>query len=68
MQIQDLTDSAIPYPAIFYVIVFVCNGKKNEGSYLSICVTNGEEYFDYEDDSLAEVVCFSNWNFGLGIF
>ena len=42
--------------------------KKNEGSYLSICVTNGEEYFDYEDDSLAEVVCFSNWNFGLGIF
>jgi len=37
-------------------------------SYLSICVTNDEECFDYEDDSLAEVVCFSNWNFGLGIF
>jgi hypothetical protein len=42
-EFQDLTDSAIPFPGHFCYCF--CNGKKNEGSYLSICVTNGEKDF-----------------------
>jgi hypothetical protein len=38
-----LADSTIPFPAIF-VIVFVM-AKQIEGSYLSICVMNGEKDF-----------------------
>ena len=54
-----LNQRILPFPTIF-VIVFVM-AKKSEDSYLSFCVTNGEQYFTQLTEMAISAETYDVW-------